>query len=788
MESNELSRNRASHHDHFASKHCAEDKEGYVVVTGFSEKASNLALKGVQIGDRIVAVGSSVGDIMWPVSTVEGVVSACTARLPGQTVTMRFQRPMENLRLGTADDECTVADEPMVVVASRTAVAPTPTKTTTMTYEQEKQLLQRCCDVLKRYWSDSKTDFVGKNDIPALVADKVVDAVASASVSFDAVTLSMVMNAYLTCNQPDNAIRVFEASTGFSADGSDDSPNIVITGKERGTLLAKTDSLNLFTASSAMHAFAMKGDSSSAMRILAALEGQGGTTVDDKVVATWPRAGVAGSIQPDTISYNIALSAAAASINGATDLFAIFSGMSDGKSRGRRPARDIVSYNTVIAFLDGAGRSEEAFEVFSAMKQAGIKPDKFTYTSLVNSCSKPIDMQELLYDMKEVGVKPDIVTYNTMIRTLCDRLQWYEAKKMILDMEASGIAPNAMTYSFLMTGLLKAEKYSACLSLFESACADSRTMALTENVYLYTTAISAAASLRNHEKAFHLVNRMKAAGVRPNMKTMSALMSACLSSNMTSLAVEVYKQIENPDAKAMCNGLAAMCYEGAFDDVSVALFDQWRSRDSVMSGKQVMEVYSIMMRQVTEQGDWVAARSAFRQFLSCGFIPSKTMYQNIIEGLGLTPPRKRDLPFAKDIPLERFNFLLFVLDAIRDRNLSCDGGFYSAVLQCSSRMGGLRRKMGSLLAEARALSETTNLINDDHEKTSEIVRVGWEDLLVHYDDYKELTNVKLPHLSVNVHKNMIRQVLFAEQLVTHNGRKSLATRRTGNIQISARSK
>jgi hypothetical protein len=51
---------------------------------------------------------------------------------------------MENLRLGTADDECTVADEPMVVVASGTAVAPTPTKTTTMTYEQEKQLLQHC--------------------------------------------------------------------------------------------------------------------------------------------------------------------------------------------------------------------------------------------------------------------------------------------------------------------------------------------------------------------------------------------------------------------------------------------------------------------------------------------------------------------------------------------------------------------------------------------------------------------------------------------------------------------
>jgi pentatricopeptide repeat protein len=752
-----------------------EDSAGYVFVSGFNENASNLVLKGVKIGDRILAVGSAVGDIMWPVSTVEGVVSACTARFPGQKVTMRFERPSENL-CQLADDAQFEVSENTPVQASTIAVA--QETVAAMSPQQQRVLLQRCREVLKRYWSSSKTDFVGKNDIPVMVADKVVDAVASASGSFDAVTLSMVMNAYLSCDKPDAAIHIFEASTGFRADGAMGKVNTVVHGKDQGELIPTKDALNLYTASSVMHAFAMKGDLASAKRILAAIEGYGGLLVGSETVASWPGTGVEGSIQSDTVAYNTALAAAVACGVGFSDLMAIFSSMRDPKGHGKGPAKDIVSYNTVIAALGKAGRSEQAFEVFSTMKQNGIKPDTFTYTSLVKSCSKPIDMQELLYDMKELGAKPDIVTYNTIIKTLCDRLQWYEAKKMIIDMESNGVVPNSMTYGFLMTGLVKAGKHSACLSLFESACADSRTMPLTENVHLYTTAISAAASLKNHEKAFHLVNRMKAAGVRPNMKTMSALMGACLSSNMTSLAVEVYKQMEIPDGLAMSKGLEAMSAEGNFDDVAAALFDQWSKRGNVMSGKQIMDGYTVLMRQALVKGDMDSARKAFHQFLRCGYIPSKVMYRAIIEGMGLVPPRARDLPFAKVILVEHFRFLLFVLDAIRDRNLPCDGGFYASLLHCSSRMGGLGRKLGSLLTAARAASKSSEIEPSERPSEARIsVSVSWEDLMLNYDEYKESKDIQLPRFAVNINKDMVRQVLNAEQLVTHKHRRSLTQRK-----------
>jgi pentatricopeptide repeat protein len=741
-------------------------------------------------GDRIVAVASTLGDRLWPVSTVEGVISACTARLPGQKVTMRFERPLVNLEKAAA--AAASVDENQVM-ASTTALPSVDAMTQVdapMAPEKITRLLKGCREVLRRYPAPEKKsegndkNFVGKYAVPAMVADKVIDAVASASTSFDAPTLSMVMNAFLSCDQASGAIRIFEAATGAKADGSSDAVETMIMGKDRGVLVASPDALNLYTASSLMRALAMNGDISSAKRILAALEGHGGTIVDMKEVASWPGTGEGGSIVPDVMCYNIALKAASMAVGGFADLLSIFTSMSDGKQdQSDRPAKDIVSYNTVIVALTNADKTKEAFDMFSRMKKAGIKPDKFTYTSLIKACSRPIDMQELLYDMKEKGVKPDIVTYNTMIRTLCDRLQWFEAKKLIYDMETNGIAPNSMTYGFLMSGLMKAEKYSAALILFESACADSRTTPLTENVQLYTSAITAAASLRNHGKAFNLVNRMNMAGVQPNLQTMTAVMCSCLSSGEPNLAVEVYKKIDKPDGIAMSKGLEAMCFEGQFEEVATALHAQWRKRGSVMSGKQIMQGYNQLLRQALEQGDLTFARKALTQFLHMGFIPSKAMYLTIIESLNLVPPKKKDLPFVKDVPEENFYFLLFILDITRGRNLAIDGFFYSSMLACSARMGPLRRKVGSLMAEARALSnsDAALLVKKGMKDADEVVaqaEIGWEDLLRNYDEYKEQNSIRPPRLTVTISKALVRSVLFAEQLVTYNGvRKSSSSSR-----------
>eukprot|EP01083_Nonionella_stella_P318318 1162847_1 len=132
-------------------------------------------------------------------------------------------------------------------------------------------------------------------------------------------------------------------------------------------------------------------------------------------------------------------------------------------------------------------------------------------------------------------------------------------------MEARGISPDAKTYGLLMNGLLKLNKPGPCLTLFESVCADQTTAALMENVQLYTTAITAAATLGDHERALELVSRMTFAGVKPNMKTLTSLMGACLSAENYKYALEVYGKINNPDGYAVMLGIRGHAKIGDFD-------------------------------------------------------------------------------------------------------------------------------------------------------------------------------------------------------------------------------
>jgi len=586
-----------------------ETEDGFVEVTGFTANAQKLARYAINVGDRIMAIDASMGDRMWPVSTVEGVISACTSRLPGQPIRMRFARPYAEKDVNTAKLK------KMAPISASSSVAVIDSEAATVPTSVDKQLLTRCRDVLKRYSSEEqqkeREKFTDKYAVPGLVADKVLDAVASSSSSLDAVTLSMVMNAYLSCRQPDAAIRAFEAAVGLKADGSARKDTATIEGKEKGALVPNEAAMNLFTGSSLMRAHSMKGDTASVQRVLSALEGRSGIMVNGVASIEWPNTGLYGSVIPDTQCYNIALAAAAkGGEEGLENALALFDTMSEPTRARRKPAKNLVSYNTIIGALSRMGRSEDAFAMLDRMKRSGLKPDKFTYTSLIRACVQEGDIQELLFDMQEQGVQPDVVMYNTMIRSLCDKYQWFEAKKLVTEMESRGLKPDSKTYGLLMSGLLKANKASACLTLFETACVDQRTASLTENVHLYTTAIAASAAIGNHERALELVSRMNVAGVKPNMKTLTALMSACLSSGKADLACDLYSRIDAPDGYAMLIGIRSMCAKGDLDSASEFLAKQLVGK-AVMTGKQLMDSFQTVINTSLQMENFSTARQTF---------------------------------------------------------------------------------------------------------------------------------------------------------------------------------
>jgi pentatricopeptide repeat protein len=781
-----------------------ETEDGYVEVTGFTEKASNLVRYAVKVGDRVLAVDSSFGERMWPVSTVEGVVSAVTSRLPGQQITFRFERSTANMAASSNVKAAAVnaADAPAKESTAEAAALSTSGTAT------DTELLERCRDVIKRYTTDQK--YVNKFSLPGVVADKVVNALASAGTRVDPYTLSMIQTAYLSCRQPEKAILLFEEAVGLRADGSSgelvnaqssaringESNPFIGNGGRR--LVPNLDALDVFTVSALLKAQAMRGDLSAVKRVLAALEGRSGETVDGMEVAWWPGTGSDGDLRPNNRCYNIVMSAAAdsggeAGLALALDIFGKLSDPVTGNIRVEGPAmtleKDAVSYNTVIKTLTNYGRYDEAIEVFYQMKRSGIMPDKYSYTSLVKAVLAKDTIEEFLYDMRDQGVAPDTMTFNTIIRCLCEQRKMAAARRVVSMMEDSGVSPDSWTYGYLMSGLTENGNPSAALTLFETACSDSRTVGVTENVFLYTTAMTAAAKIGDYARALELLSRMKVLGIKPNLKTMTTLLGACLAAGKPDLAVDIYRRIPSPDPYAVSQGLAALAEAGRVDEALLMLADRG-SVAGKLQGKKLNRVYEVMMKKTIDSGDYDIARKVVESLLAKGNIPSKAIFQTIFHGMGLlvTKGLVSRISFSDDglvkrgeldeLDLKKFKFLLFLVDSISSRNLPCEASLYSIILSYGAHLGGLPKKVATLMGAAKTAAgvyENNKKLIEEEIPGSSSVAKGWEEVFTSYDDIRSQIQSpsSLPMLRVRIASREVPRVLRAEKFVSYRKRKEI---------------
>jgi len=762
--------------------------DGYVRISGFTDDAPKKVTDKLQVGDRIIAADSSLGNKLWPISNVDGAVSAVTSRLPGQPVQLRFERVIEkgtdltSVQSLKEESSTTILARDLLQNYSKYQSGVISKRTLSASSEdaissdiQNEQLLSRCRDVLKRYIYVYDPTADRNTGVPALVADRVLEALAAASASLDAKTLSLLMNAYIKCKKPKEALRIFEATIGLAADGSSKVVNdIVIKGKEKGQIVPNRSGLNLYTATDLIRAHSILGDSSSALRVLCAIEGDEMDLGEVKAI-NWET-----TFKADTKFYNTVLAAVSKSETASIDIVKnLYSAMCEPVLFNTpRPKKNVVTYNTMISAYARNGKRQDAFVLLNEMLEAGLKPDKFTITSLVKVVVDDGDVDTalgLLSDMKKAGIKSDAVGYNTVIRSLCDRSKWFEPKSLVADMEARGISPDAKTYGLLMNGLLKLNKPGPCLTLFESACSDQRTAALTENVQLYTTAITAAATLGDYERALELVSRMTFAGVKPNMKTLTSLTGACLTGENYKYALDVYKKIEKPDGYAMLLGVRAYCKSGEFG-TALNLVDG----NELMTGKQIMSSYNYIIASALEEKDYLAAKKAMDNLLKNGYIPSKMTFRKILESLYLLKSKEKKARIFgnqsdNDEEIEKFKYLLSVLDAIEGRKLHSTGQMYSCILSQGATIGGVYRKIASLIQIQRSGSAhlQVQINHDENEETSQQTNLTrWSDILENYSDYKtsiKEKSMKLPFVRVRINQRELRQVLFAEQGVTYGG-------------------
>jgi (2Fe-2S) ferredoxin len=211
-----------------------------------------------------------------------------------------------------------------------------------------------------------------------------------------------------------------------------------------------------------------------------------------------------------------------------------------------------------------------------------------------------------------------------------------------------------------------------------------------------------------------------------------------------------------------------------------------------LKSKPMMEVYVSLIDTSIASGDYEVAREIIQSLLGKGNIPSKIIYQTIFEKMGLMVSKglvsritysengmvKPGGPTGDDI--EKFKFLLFLVDALTDRKLPCEAPLYATIVSFGIHLGGLPRKIAALMNSARTSSGTyadrNKLIDEEEqcESTSCMVS-GWQEVFSSYDKLRHQIDgpSTLPKLQVRVSKKDVPRVLRAEKNLSFRKRREV---------------
>ena len=204
-----------------------------------------------------------------------------------------------------------------------------------------------------------------------------------------------------------------------------------------------------------------------------------------------------------------------------------------------------VTYNTLITRAARAGQLRDAFDFL----RAAPKPDAVTYTALVRGYVEAGDLdagREAFDEMRTAGIRPDAAAYNTLVKGLCEAGRSDEGWRIMeVEMVEGGVEANGMTMSYVLQGLVKEKRYGDCTRLFGELIGEEggEGSSAASSVFLYTTAITAAARTRDFTQALNWIRRMKSDGLTPNLYTLTSLMKACTAGGRGDLSLGVWKTV-----------------------------------------------------------------------------------------------------------------------------------------------------------------------------------------------------------------------------------------------------
>lgn len=295
--------------------------------------------------------------------------------------------------------------------------------------------------------------------------------------------------------------------------------------------------------------------------------------------------------------------------------------------------REVILYNVTLKVLRKCRDLNGAEKLFEDMLQRGVKPDNFTFSTIVSCarlCSLPNKAVEWFEKMPAFGCNPDEVTYSAMIDAYGRAGNVDKALSLYDRARTEKWRIDAVTFSTLIKIYSKSGNFDGCLNVYE----EMKALGVKPNLVIYNTLIDAMGRAKRPWQAKNLFKEMTNTGILPNWWTYASLLRAFCRARYGEDAVSLYRQMKEKGLELnviLYNSLLAVCADVGYTEDAVEIYQDMKSTGTCEPDSWT---FSSLITVYSCSGQVADAEATVNEMLESGYEPNIFVLTSLIQCYG----------------------------------------------------------------------------------------------------------------------------------------------------------
>ncbi|KAJ0085351.1 hypothetical protein Patl1_09479 [Pistacia atlantica] len=266
-----------------------------------------------------------------------------------------------------------------------------------------------------------------------------------------------------------------------------------------------------------------------------------------------------------------------------------------------------------------AGNISEAERVFGEMKMAGISPNVYTYSIVIDAlcrCGQITRAHDVFAEMLDVGCEPNSITFNNLMRVHVKAGRTEKVLQVYNQMKRLGCAADTITYNFLIESHCKDDNIDDAIKVLNTMIKKG----CSPNASTFNTIFRCIAKVRDVNGAHRMYAKMKELKCEPNTVTYNTLMQMFANSKSIDMVVKLKKEMDENDIEPNVNTyrvlISMYCDMGHWNNAYKA-FKEMMEEKCI---KPSLPVYEMVLKQLREAGQIKKHEELVEKMVDRGFV------------------------------------------------------------------------------------------------------------------------------------------------------------------------